>query len=421
MGDGCYPSPPSIVSYSPLVEINLIPIYSKSPEFSINLDKNCNVTLIVGGVQIDYFPNVAVVSIPPFNVPSGAQPLQGFDDGFTGYKVQLIMQAVDGSGSVEWDWTLVVTQTSLTTPPALSNYPASIPDTLVNVTTPVELILNVDQPCVFTLTIDGEPYKTEANYLVTTPVQLTIDPTYLNDTDNIGVHIITISAVNSNGTSSVLSYTWNLVGLANSSLTTNYLPFLGGIYCLRFRPNNQSPWGGWQNGMVCDLNAAMNFAFTGILTEAEIVIFSQYQWKQLSSLSNQYAQPYIPPGGSKNNTVYHVKRLGPGSCPLEDQGHAMLAFYQPDPNNPGYQYWDNWQIFQYGVCPIEVGDPVCTITSDGQNQIPRPIISTDIVTVTISYIAGVSSGASGPTLIQGNSIVIFNINADGTVGPGQLL
>jgi hypothetical protein len=240
---------------------------------------------------------------------------------------------------------------------------------------------------------------------------------YLNNPDNIGKHTTTITAENNKGTSNELTYSWNLIGLMNALLSGNII--IDNVRKWRTRPNKNSPWGSWQDANHCNLNAAINYVFAGCPTQAEQASLENYQWKYLTKIpetdSDTYAQPYIPLGGPKGLMVYHIKRIGPDSCPnAEDKGHAMLAFYHGPATDEGYQTWANWEIFQYGVRPVTVGIADCSIGQDYENQIPRPIIPDEVVTIQISYInCIVVDPTSGPSLQQGTTIVTFYVHSTG--------
>jgi hypothetical protein len=204
---------------------------------------------------------------------------------------------------------------------------------------------------------------------------------------------------------------WNLVGLTNALLIEWYLPWA--VFQWRSRVNGQ--WGAWQNGDWCNLNAAMNFAYSGILTDEECTALADYQWKHLASDPDTYAQPYVPPGGSKGLTLYHVRRQGPTPhcSPDGKDGHEMLALYNGPDTDEGRKTWENWQLFQYGISNIGVGP-----TTSCDNQIPLPITGENDVTIIIRHINGIVGDiTNGPSLSVGAQIAGFYITSSGNVNP----
>lgn len=399
------PTPPIITIFGPIWRYVLDYYLITGRLFQLTADQASRFFLYINGILVGQSPpNVTTWS---YNPPTNPDPSS------TPYIVRAVVQNSNGSTEQIWDW--VVTPTQVTSPPALQkNSPATseIPDTLINTTEPLSVAISVYQWSTVTLKIDGIIWG--APQYVSIPdsqVTFTIGLNYLNNPDNIGKHTVTITAENSNGTSNVLTYSWNLVGLTNALLTGNFIPWP--VKWWRARVNGQ--WGSWQDANHCTLNAAINFAYTGTLTQSEIDALADYQWKHEDS-ENTYAQPYVPPAGPKGLKVYHVKRIGPTiSCTdINAQGHAMLALYHGPDIDEGYRTWENWEIFQYGVRPITVGIANCNIGANYENQIPRPILPDDIVTVTMSHIdCIVVNPTTGPSLSQGAQIVMFYVHSTG--------
>lgn len=407
------PEPPIITIFGPIWNYVLDYYLITGRLFQLTANQASQFFIYLNGIIVNQSPpNVTNWS---YSFPTNPDPSP------TPNVVRTVVENPNGSTEHIWYW--VITPTPITSAPVLSKDSPldNLPNTIIDTpnTFPIRVIVN--QCSKITLKIDGIVYGSPQNVSApSNPVTFTIGLNYQNNPDNIGIHTVSITAENSNGTSNELTYSWNLVGLMNGLLTGNFI--IDDVRKWRTRANKQSPWGAWQDANHCTLNAAINFAYTGTLTQAERDSLVNYQWKFLNTKpetdAEVYAQPYVPPGGPKGLQVFHVKRIGPTiSCTdINAQGHAMLALYHGPDIDEGYRTWENWEIFQYGVRPITVGIANCNIGANYENQIPRPILPDDIVTVTMSHIdCIVVNPTTGPSLSQGAQIVMFYVHS--TVNP----
>jgi archaellum component FlaG (FlaF/FlaG flagellin family) len=329
------------------------------------------------------------------------------------------------NGSIEHIWNWVITPTEVTSKPVpykVNPTTIELPPIPLNTSQPLTLIVSIDQWSTVTLKIDGQVYGTPRD--VSTPnsdVIFTIGLDYLNNLDHKGEHTVAITAENSNGESdTALIYTFQLVCpycVSGCIPSGDIIPWP----VLQWRPNSASSW---RSANHCNLNAAINFAYTGNPSQSDKNNLASYEWRKVDTCPGTCAQPvcvqkYVPDGGPKGLTVYHVKRIGPDSCPnIGDRGHAMLALYKGSvpPAHPDDQTWSNWEVFQYGKTNLQAGMADCDINAGGENmnQIPRPRIPNEVVTLQISYVSCiVADPVNGPSLQQGTTIVTFYVHSTG--------